>query len=306
MSARLIVALVLAAALTAGAASGEKRSIDLRGPRPFGYLIGDVIRLEADIALDEAFALVPGSLPKARSVNYWLDLKSIAVNDHGVRGGQRRYRLLLEYQTFYAPLAPRQLVIPGFAFTVTDGSTQLEGNVPAWRFLMSPLRELTSSGTGEAVYLRADVQPERIPLARARAAALGSGIAALLLLGMLAHHRAWWPFKLQRKRPFARATRAVQQALAREPKTEEYLASLLSLHRAFDATAGRRVLAEDVRDFRQQNAAFRPLQADIERFFVASRHAFFSSDPIGAITALPPGSLVAIARRFAAAERAAS
>jgi mxaA protein len=155
--------------------------------------------------------------------------------------------------------------------------------------------------------VRADVEPVSVPVAGARAAALGSGIATLLLLGMVAHHWAWWPFTEQRRRPFARAARAVRQALAPPAvQTEGYLVALLSLHRAFDATAGRRVLAEDVPEFDRQHAAFRPLQADIERFYAASQRAFFGADPARAMAMLPPGSLVSLGRRLADAERAST
>jgi mxaA protein len=307
MAAKLIVvALALAAVLTAEEGVAQVRSINLEAPRPFGYLIGDVIRLQVDVTLDEAFSLLPASLPKARSVNYWLDLKSIVVDDLGTRGGQHRYRLILDYQTFYSPLAPTPLEIPGFTLTATDGTTQAEGEVPGWRFLTSPLREITRGKADKAVTLRDDREPQLLSTLPYRSAALASGVGMVLLLGMLAHHRAWWPFKEQRKRPFARATRAVQDALTKGGEAEGYLHSLLSLHRAFDTTAGRRILADDVPAFLERWRAFRPLQSDIGRFFEASRRAFFGSDSAGAMTTLPPEALTALGKRLAAAERSAS
>jgi mxaA protein len=52
---------------------------------------------------------------------------------------------------------------------------------------------------------------------------------------------------------------------------------MLTLHRAFDATAGRRLLADDLDAFFARFPRFVPLRSEIERFFAASRQMFFGS-----------------------------
>ena len=242
-------------------ASAQVRSVHVQAPRPFGYFIGDVIRLEVDIAVDAPFTIVSGSLPKPRSVNYWLDLRSVAVDDHGARANERSYRIALEYQTFYAPLEPRALTIPGFTVMISDGSARIEAEVPAWSFLMSPLREIRPQPSRPAALLRADVTPPPVSAAKAVAVAIGCGVATPALFGAVAYYYAWWPFSRSRRRPFARARVATRRALAGDVAVEGYLTGLVALHRAFDAAAGRSVMAEDAEGFRGERADLRPARA---------------------------------------------
>ncbi|KXF75079.1 hypothetical protein ATN84_20560 [Paramesorhizobium deserti] len=304
MPVRLFLALL--AMFVTGEAAGQVRAIEVLGPRPFGYFIGDVIRLQVDVVLDEPFTLQAGSLPRPRPVTYWLDLKTVAVDDRGINGGLHRYRLALDYQIFYAPLEPRELAIPGFSVTATDGAHRVEANVPAWSFLMSPLREIMPRGTGDPVYLRNDTGPMILPVRRWLSLAIASGIASVLLLGLLAYNRAWWPFSTRRKRPFVQAVRAARRAFRSGSGAEAYRAGLLCLHRAFDATAGRAVLADDLSSFLKTAPAFRPLEPEIGRFFQASRRAFFGADARGAEADLPRTVLIDLGARLAEAERGLS
>jgi mxaA protein len=77
--------------------------------------------------------------------------------------------------------------------------------------------------------------------------------------------------------------------------------AMLELHRAFDATAGRRVLAADIDGFIEQHKRFGGLKQDIETFFAASRTFFFG--PVQD-AALPLDRLAALGRRLMRAERA--
>jgi mxaA protein len=307
MSASFVLARAVAVMLTMIVqAHAQVRSVHVQTPRPFGYFIGDVIRLEVDIAVDAPFTIVPGSLPKPRSVNYWLDLRSVAVDDRGTGTNERSYRIALEYQTFYAPLEPRALMIPGFTVTMSDGSARIEAEVPAWPFLMSPMREIRPQPSRPAALLRADVTPPPASAAKAVVVAIGCGVAAPALFGVLAYYYAWWPFSRSRRRPFARARVAMRRALAGDMHGEGYLAGLVALHRAFDAAAGRSVMADDAKSFVVSAPTFGRLEPEIDRFFQASRRAFFGADPAGAMAALPPDALSTIAARLAAAERAAA
>ncbi len=295
-------------ALSAGPVLAQLRGVDLYAPRGFGHVIGDTLTLAAEIALDAPFVLDSASLPTPRALNYWLDLRDVRVKDHGVSAGEHRYTLELDYQSFYAPLEPRRLTIPAVALFAVDGERRVPVEVPAWSFLMSPLREIVATGPGPAMALRPDIAPRPLPtapLVRGLALALGAAVLALLLL---AWQMGWGPFGRRRARPFARAARAIPATLAApqgDPAlaASRYTRALQALHRAFDATDGKGVFAEDLPGFFERHAAFRAAEVEVRRLFEASRRAFFGADPAGAQRELPPAELVALAHLLRAVER---
>lgn len=302
---RRTACILLALMLFCLPSAAQVRAVDLYAPRAFGYIIGDTLRLTAEIALDAPFLLDPASLPQPRALNYWLDLREARLDDRGVSGGVHRYALDLVYQTFYAPLEPRRLDIPAVPMFAADGERRVPVTVPAWAFLMSPLREIVSTGPGSAMILRPDISPRAIPtqgLWRWLGVSLGAALLAFLLL---AWQMGWGPFGRRRSRPFARAARALPGTLATSAG-DGYGRALRMLHRAFDATDGRGVFTEDLPAFFARHAAFRGLEAEIGRLFEASRRAFFAADPAGAQRELSPDELVVLSRRLRAVERGTS
>ncbi|WP_029356851.1 hypothetical protein [Bosea sp. 117] len=301
MRTRLAAALLLAT-LATPPAQAQVRSVELYAPRPFGYVIGDAIALTVEIALDPPFVLDAASLPRPRALDYWLDLREARLTDHGVSAGTHRYTLDLVYQTLYAPLEPKRLAIPGLALAATDGGRRVAIDVPAWSFLSSPLREIVSTGAGAPMALRPDIEPRPIATAGALRGLVASTLAALAALALLAWRMGWGPFGRRQRRPFAGASRTVRAAL-HASSSSAYRAALLALHRAFDATAGKRVLAEDLPAFFEAHPAFRATETEVCRLFDASRRAFFGEDAAGAQGELPAPDLVALARRLRAIER---
>lgn len=302
--ARILLLFLLAGATPAAA---QVRSVDLYAPRGFGYVIGDAITLTAEITLDPPFRLDPASLPQPRPLDYWLDLRAVRLADHGVSDGEHRYTLDLVYQTFYAPLEPRRMTIPAVPLFAIDGERRVPVDVQAWSFLMSPLREIVATGPGPAMTLRPDIPPAPIPTGGIlRGLFLALGVALLAFLA-LAWQMGWGPFGRRRSRPFARAARAIPATLASSSAhpagAAPYGAALRALHRAFDATDGRGVFAEDLPGFFERHAAFRSAEAEVRRLFAASRRAFFGADPAGAQRDLPPAELIALSRRLRAVER---
>ncbi|MDI4655292.1 nonribosomal peptide synthetase MxaA [Xanthobacter autotrophicus] len=284
------------------AASVRAATVELFAPRPFGYFLGDLITLEAVVTLDPGFRLEPGSLPRPRPVTYWLDLRRAELADLPQVNGARRYRLTLTYQTFYAPLETRGLDIPAVPLTARDGDHVLNLTVPAWSFASSPLRSLIAGGGANPMALQPDIAPRphplRTDLRRAGGAAALSLACALGLAGL----RGWGPFG-RRRPPFSAAARDMRRMLAAPPAAEAYSKALLRLHRAFDAAAGRRLLADDVPDFLAAAPHLATAADTIARFFHASRVAFFGQGPDAAMAEMAPEALLSLARRLAVAER---
>jgi mxaA protein len=303
-----VLVLFLVALIAPAMAGAEAPGVSLRmiEPRSFGYLVGDVFRREVDIFAAEPYRLEPASLPAPGRQAYWLDLKSVNLTEKSASGG-RRYRLVFTYQTFYVALQPTRLAVPGMSLKFTDGSRSVEAEVPAWSFVMAAMREIAPEKPeeGPVGYMQPDALPTLIGTSRDR---IVFGVAAggfLLALLLLAFHRAWWPFHARPSRPFTNAARVISHRAAKADQ-EAYRASLLDLHRAFDASAGRRVLAEDVPFFLARHQVFKPLASDISRFFATSRRAFFGNDLNGATEDMPLADVATLGKRLGEAERRAA
>ena len=304
----LIPVLVVLLAVS-GAAEAQVRTVEVRAPRAFGYVLGDLVRAQADIVVDAGFTLQRASLPQAGPLAYWLDLRDLRVEET-VTGDARRVRIFLTYQNFYAALDVRGLEIPGFAVTFESpsahGATTATAQVPAWQFTISPLREVVPpTRENPADYMRPDGRVTAVDAQPLWWRAGGCAALALLAFGALARDRAWGPFRARRGRPFGAALAHLRR-LARTPDADAaYGDALRALHRGLDATDGRRVLADDLPGFLARHPAYRPYAPALSDLLAASRLAFFGPGPAAARIALPWPSLEALARRLAAAERAA-
>jgi mxaA protein len=294
----------MAAAAAQAAANVSVRMLE---PRSFGYVVGDVFRREADIFAPDPYRLDRASLPGPGRQTYWLDLKSVDFSEKSVAGGHR-YRLTLDYQTFYVPLQPIRLSVPGLTLKFTGGSQSIDAEVPSWSFVAAAIREIAPEKPeeGPVGYMRPDAVPPLIDARRERIVFYAAAAAFLLSLLMLAFHQAWWPFHARPSRPFTAAARSIKHRAAAGPDRDAYRASLLDLHRAFDASAGRRVLAEDVPMFLAGHEVFAPMSDDIARFFASSRRAFFGNDLRGAANEMPLGDIADLGARLGQAERKAA
>jgi mxaA protein len=297
-----ILPALLAAA--SGTAMAQVRPVTWQDSRAFGYFIGDEITLQTRIVVDEPFQLLDASLPLPGPIAYWLDLKSVSHHEQRRRTGERIYELRLTYQTFYAPLGTRGLEIPGFTLVLSNGSRQVETRVPTWKFVMSALRDIRPMREVDSPLMQADIGPVPAPSTLSRYALAAFAFMSVTTGVLLARYYACWPFARRPQRPFARAARLAKRALARSPRHEDYLNALRSMHRAFDATARRRVLPDDVKQFVQQAPAFASLQPEIERFFGASRSVFFGDNRADSkVEARAAQELIAFSIRMAALER---
>ncbi len=286
-------------------AAAQVRSIEAYSPRPFGYFVGDIIQRTVDVTVDPAFHLEDGSLPKIGPVTYWLELREVKLGQSSFARG-RRYRLDLTYQLFYVALDPRRLEIPQFSLTFMNGQQMATATIDAWSFGVSPLREVEPPPVADpAEYLRPDAPAHQIDLRPLGAWTAAFALATFLTALALTYDRAWPPFRKRPGRPFSAAAQLVRRILRKDGEGA-YLPALLILHRAVDAAAGQRVLADDVPVFLDRHPQFKSLAADFNLFFQSSRQAFFRANPTEAAKNFPPEMLVAFGDGLAAAERRAA
>lgn len=276
-------------------------------PRAFGYFIGDVLTRTVWISVDSDARIDPATVPKPRALNYWLKLQSVSLEETQ-RGGKRQYKMLLRYQTFYAPLEPRKLQIPSIKLRIVDAQGESgQAVVPSWSFLSSPLREIMPEKASDdrGSLLRPDVSPKPISTAAERTGMTISALVAIAALALLAHHLAVWPFHRRRARPFTRAMRLIAREVGKAPGKGDYRGAFIVLHRAFDEAGRRRVLAADLDRFLAERPEFDPLKPQIERFFAHSAQIFFADDMTGTRRDLPLPALVAFAAALSERERMA-
>ncbi len=306
---RRVFRVVVAVGLVAGGiAKAHTPLLSVDEPRAFGYFLGDVIRREVVLRVGADQELDVAALPRPGPLNYWLELSKVDFTEDD-EGDDKVYRLSLVYQTFYAPLDPRLLAIPGFTLKIKGGEGTGEVSVPGFGFLTSPIRQLfaaSSQSTGSNIELRPDAPPARLATGRERTALLLAGMLAVASLVALAWHNAWWPFRGRPARPFTDAARFIRTNTSRLEGASGYRVALLKLHRAFDVAAGRRVLADDVSDFIAQHPEFAPYAADVERLYASSRQAFFANDVDRAQVAMPLSALAELSARLGTAERRAA
>jgi len=307
VSALLTALLLLATPLAAQDTPSRTVSVTTVEPRSFGYFVGDLLTREIDVTVADPLRLEKASQPEPRRLSYWLDLKSVDIEETAERGGMR-YRLKLVYQTFYVPISPTPRTLPALTLRFTDGDEAVVAEVPSFSFVMAPLREVKPQmpPEGPEGYLRPDIVPHA---SSTRDSRIGFGTGLLITFAALvlyAYYAAWWPFGKRPARPFTQTARALRR-LQRQPEDgNSFRNGLLDLHRAFDATAGRRLLAEDVPRFLSAHAQFRPFAPEIERFFATSRQAFFGNDLPGAAKAMPLSAIAALGSKLGEAERSAS
>lgn len=298
--AAILLVLTGLAAATAGA-SAQAVSVELQAPRSFGYFAGDVARLTAIIVTDAAGRLNAASLPHPRTIRPWLDLCAVTLDEEKTFDDGRRYRLHLDYQFLDAPIETAERTIPSLTLKIDKPDGLGDAVIPEWTLILSPLRGALASSSG----LMPDIAAESPDIGVRVWAMLATTFAALLVLVLLAYHHAWWPFRQRKARPFTTAWREIRR-LAASPNADAYRGSLLALHRAFDAAAGRRVFANDVNGFLDLHPQFRPAGEGIAAFFAASRRAFFAGDSRGAETDQPMAAVLSLSRDLSRLERRAA
>lgn len=267
----------LALALLPLAATAQE--ITAENPRVHGWWLGDRMQQRIRITLPPGAALDPASLPRARAVDYWLDLLTVERRD--VPGG---VALTLTWQNFYAALEPSLRQVPASPIRLLDG-TRLA--LPGFAYVTAPIRPIMAPSRPDQ--MQPDPPYHLIDPAPARAGLAVSAAGLLLGLLALARHQGWFPFHARAARPFTRAARRIRALPA--PQARQ------ALHRAFDAAFGRVLIGADLDHFLDRAPHYAPLRDRLALFFAGSDAAFFGLGEPAA------QDLPALARDLAAIER---
>ncbi len=286
-----------------GLAAEGNVAVELQAPRAFGYVIGDAIPLQVLIETDASYRLDPASLPKPGPVNRWLWLRGVET-EQTRQGHRMRYRLRLDYQTFYAPLAVKNLAIPALSVLLQGPGEPIPAQIPAWNFSTAPLRGLAAAEENGQVAPRPEIEPQPIktwPAWLGLAAWLGVAAATL---ARLAYSLGWLAMG-RRGRHFAEAIKALRRLEREGLDVEQQRQAYAAVHQAFNQTLGFALFSEGLPAFFAGHPRYAPLQTEIEAFFGASYAAFFGeASSVGA--GFPLSRLIGLCRECIRIEREAA
>lgn len=276
---------VASAGAAAPDARPQVRAAVVEQPRPFGYVIGDL--LTQRVLLEGGGRTVEvAPLPSPARVGIWFERRSVRVQ----RETDGRRWLLVEYQVINAPPALRTIRLPAWDLKTTSPASALR--VAEWPISVGPLlrppadnapadsppAELYASGIGERaapadVRLRPDRAAPTVPTASIRESlTLWSAALAITLIAWVAW-LLWRNYTDAASLPFARALRDMRHTDDGAPEAWQ------TLHHAFDQTAGRVVQMQSLPTLFARAPHLNPLRAPIETFFAQSSERFFGAGP---------------------------
>jgi mxaA protein len=242
-------------------------------PRTYGYQLGDVVERRAEIQLPRGLQLDPASLPLPRP-NAALELRDARWQSPPWWRFGDTYKFHLHYQVLRSPPEPRLMELPAVVLRFQgEGRTQ-DVRLDAVPILVSPLvpePPPQRKGFGD---LQPDVPPLPMATAATRTRLAVEGLAALLLLGVLAVGRFGWPGR-RPLRPFDDAWRVLRR-MPQAPSAAQWREALTTLHRALDRAHGQVLFAQGLDGFLAQRPGFAPLHGELASFFERSRLAFFA------------------------------
>ena len=214
------------------------------------------------------------------------------------------WRLRLTYQNFYSALDVRNIEIPGFDLTFRVAGEHRAVAVPAWRFGVAPLREITPEQKEKGDdYLRADPAADfvdDVPGVKYRDFVRHSQRPALYF-GRLGSELAAVSSSTDACLFHCRSKLG---SLSRHSNSAEALrVAMRDLHRAFDAAGGKSLLGPDLERFFHSRPEFARLQPTAERFFKASEKVFFGANSQPASADFNMAELLDFAKALAERER---
>lgn len=262
------LAVPIALLACAGTVRGAVESFEIRNPRDFGYAVGDVFEIRVEVALSAPTELDAASLPEAGRVTRWLELAEPELETRGGLG-HSTYALRFRYQIVNAALSVSGAGTPPIAIAIVDGSDRVPLVVPSFGFTVMPVVSDEAAVEGATFKLQPPLPPPLAPTA-ARWWTSGGLVALIALAGAyLAYLHLALPWLGRVNGPFARALREIGRAGADDKR------AALSLHRAFDATAGHAVFAGELDRFFAEHPRYEALREEVAAFYAQSRGAFF-------------------------------
>ena len=277
------------------------RSLKLRAPRNFGYVIGDEIEHEITIIVAKPYYLESEFLPKPGLLTDGLHIRQILIEQHATQQ-TTKYRIHIRYLLLFGGKQPERIMsIPAIPFRLYDGRRSASATIPKWTFVYSPL--IPYQTKDEEVSIRPAVNPPLLDTSIPKTGlwVLASFIA--ILLAIIAWQKNLLPFLDSGQSPFKQACIDLKQRRTAQPASEGYRNALLDVHRALNQTAGETLFADHLTEFFDRNPEFSRLHASTELFFRISRQSFFEQPEMIDLKQYPVQWLENLCQQFRNIER---
>lgn len=259
----LLLILALAAANTIAAQQqATDRAIPaiVEQPRPFGYVVGDVVTQRVLLTTPRQ-DFEPTDLPPAQRLNLWFERRASRIEV----GSDGRRWLAVDYQLINAPPTLTTVYLPAWDVA---GKARTQLKIPAAPISIAPLISDVAS---------AEIRPDRevsiIDTTPTRVSLVAWSIALGITLAAWLAWSRWRNWQDGHNRPFARAVRELRHIDELAPEAWQ------AVHRAFDQTAGRVLQIETLPALFERAPYLQPQRAEIERFFAQSNERFFGTGP---------------------------
>jgi mxaA protein len=236
----------------------------LQQPRPFGYVVGDLLTQRVLLEL-HGRPFEPASLPRAERMGAWLERRPPRMES---TPDGRRW-LTVEYQVVNAPQALTLVRIPAWNLQAKTGTDALR--VGEWPISVSALTPRSVFAQGGLDNLRPDRRPPSIATEPMRHWIVIWSSALMLTLAIWLGWLLWRNWRASARQPFASALLEIRQVGEGAPEAWQ------ALHRAFDRTAGRVTQTATLPNLFQRAPHLAPLRATIEQFFQQSSERFFGA-----------------------------
>jgi mxaA protein len=256
-------ALLLAAIACAADVAAPVAGI-VEQPRPFGYVIGDLVTQRLLLQRD-ARDLEPAALPAPGRVGAWFERHDVRIE----RTADGARWLFVEYQLINAPQALRTVTLPSWQLRTSDAGPAI--NVEGWPVSVAPLTPRDAFNEGGLEDMR---QERTAPTLATRPLQTRMLASAAMALGIALMWGAWLLWRNRRDRarlPFAGAARTLRTLGDDDP------AAWLALHRAFDHAAGRVLHAGTLPLLFERAPYLAAMRSEIERFYAESQARFFGA-----------------------------
>jgi mxaA protein len=279
---------------------------DLVDPRTFGYVVGDEIRREMLLTLNSGYVLDEKSLPEAGRLDRWLEVAAPEIRSEA-DGDATRYRIVLTYQIFNAPLALETVTVPQQDIRIlTDDQAEQSAFttlIPALRITVAPVTSAVDAGRLSEASLQEDLAPVTIPVDGRQRRIAWAGLALLVLLLYAAWRGGLGAFFSSGGLPFTRALRELRKLQPASGAPAPYASGLKIVHDAIHSTAGRATFAHNVDDFLAAHPAYAGLRDDFHELFAASGRMFFAGEAAEQVPAGAWQSLLQLCQRCSSIER---